>query len=301
MRCKPLSCLITAILTFACISKAQTAERYLVMEGTTAEIHVFNVSDDTEVAIIKAGAKPSSAAISGNGRLAFVANLNSEHISVLDLTIEAEIKPIRIVRFPQLALSPDGTTIAGADIDDCKLKLIDAASFNITKEIDLSNQFGDNSTAFCALSFGTPVFVGNSLYLNTGFGVGAVDLTSGTVSLVGGSGQGRFDFNQNLTGTMDGKFVVATQSPGLQIIDPVSNAVVRTLNGFFVCVSASNNPSTPDVVFTIRNSASGAVFSAIDVSTGQILGDVAVPGPFLDTRSAIASNGDSTRAYLGAT
>jgi hypothetical protein len=43
---------------------------------------------------------------SPNHRLAFVANLNSGLISVLDLVIGAEIKPIRIVRLAQSARAP---------------------------------------------------------------------------------------------------------------------------------------------------------------------------------------------------
>jgi WD40 repeat protein len=281
-------------------SFGQSAERYLVMEGTTAQVHVFNVSDNVEVATIKAGAKPSSAVISGDGRLAFVANLNSEHISVIDFTVQAEIKPIRIIRFTQLAATPDGTTIIGGDIDDSKLKLIDAASLTITREIDLNGKFGDPGNPF-DLNFGTPVLVGNSVYLNTNFGVGAVDLATGTVSLVGGAGPGNGAFNQNLAGTVDGKFIAAVRGDGLKVIDTASNAVVRGINGFFAAVAASNNTATPDVVFVVRRAAGVALFSIIDVSTGQILSDVPLPIAFADIRTAIAVNGDSTRVYLGAT
>ncbi|HEY6252459.1 MAG TPA: hypothetical protein VI685_21090 [Candidatus Angelobacter sp.] len=46
MRSKPLSSLITAILVFTCISQAQTAERYIVLESATAKAHILNVSDN---------------------------------------------------------------------------------------------------------------------------------------------------------------------------------------------------------------------------------------------------------------
>src|SRR5882672_3544602 len=110
----------------------QTPERYIVLEGNTALAHVFNVSDNAEVATIKTGATPFSAVISGDGRLAFVSNINSEHVSVIDLTIQAEIKPIRSARLGELTVTSNGSTIVGADLDDNKLKFIDAASLNVT-------------------------------------------------------------------------------------------------------------------------------------------------------------------------
>src|SRR5437764_7868663 len=133
---KTLSCsrllLFTAVfLIITASAHAQTTERYIVLEGTTALAHVFNASDNTEVAAIKVGNTPNGAVLSGDGRLAFVANLNSEHLSVIDLTIQAEIKRIHGVRVAQLALMPDGSTIVGADFDDKKLKLVDAATLSV--------------------------------------------------------------------------------------------------------------------------------------------------------------------------
>src|SRR4029077_10097758 len=80
----------------------QTAERYIVLDSTSSRAHVFNVADDLEIASIQTGTSANSVAISPNGRLAFVASLNGQFVSVIDLTIQSEIRRIRGVRADQL-------------------------------------------------------------------------------------------------------------------------------------------------------------------------------------------------------
>jgi len=290
------------VATLCLMSKAagQAPERYIVLEGNTALAHVFNVSDNTEVATIKTGATPISAVISGDGRLAFVSNINSEHVSVIDLTIQAEIKLIRPLRLGELAVTADGSTIIGADVDDNKLKFINAATLNVSREIDLNGKFGDDP-ANLDLAFGPPVIVGNTVYLNTNFELGAMDVTTASVTLIDTNAPGMQIFTQTLAGTMDGKFVVAVREGALVVIDTSTNLAVRSFPGFFACVAATSNPASPDTVFVVRNTPSGAAFTILDVSTGQFLSDVPIPGAFADFRTQIASNGGSAKAYVGAT
>jgi hypothetical protein len=298
---RALAVLFTMFLLFSSSAFTQTADRYIVLEGTTALAHVYNASDNTEVAAIKAGNTPSGAVLSGNGRLAFVANVNSEYVSVIDLTIQSEIRRIRGLRVGQLALTPDGSTVIGADLDDSKLKLIDAATFNVTQMFDLNGKFGDDPNDLFDLTFGVPVLVGNKVYLNTNFGVGALDLGTGTVALVSTTTFGRNDFFHNIAATADRRFVAAVRGDALLVIDPASNTVVRSLPGFFACVVASNNPAAPDVVFVVRGTGGSTFFSSLDVSTGQFLEDLPLPQAFADTRTQIATNADSSKAYVGAT
>src|SRR5258708_34576894 len=57
-----------------------------------------------------AGTAPAGAAISPNGRIAYVGNVNSTYVPVTDLTINAEIARIRGARASHnLALTADGT------------------------------------------------------------------------------------------------------------------------------------------------------------------------------------------------
>jgi hypothetical protein len=293
-----------AVLCFAAIfcanALAQTPERYLVLEGTTALAHVYNVSDNTEVAAVKVGNTPTGAVITGGGRLAVVANLNSNYLSVIDLTLKAEIKRLRGIRFGLMAVSADGSTIIGADIDDQKLKLIDAASFNLTQAFNLNGKFGDDPNNPFDLSLAFPVILGNQVYLNTNFAVGAVDLTSGAVTLISTPTTGRNVFTHNIAATLDGKFVAAARAGSLLVIDPTANTVVQTFPGFFSSVVASHNPATPELVYVVRLTAAGLVFSSLDLSTGQFLTDVPLPAGFTDARTDIGLNADESKAYIAA-
>jgi hypothetical protein len=301
---KPLSRAL-AVLSFVAISfsnaSSQTTDRYIVLEGTTALAHVYNASDNTEIATVKVGNTPSGALISGGGRLAFVANLNSEYLSVIDLTLQAEIRRLRGIRFGQMALSADGSTIIGGDIDDEKLKLIDAATFKVTHSFNLNGQFGDDPNSPFDLSFGFPAILGSQVYLNTNFALGAVDLNTGTVTQISSVGSGRSVFNHNIAATADGKFVAASRAGALLVIDPASNTVVQTFSGFFAAVVASTNPATPDVVFVIRRTGLGAFLSSLDLSTGQFIADVALPPAFADPRTELITNNDGSKVFLGAT
>src|SRR5580765_6714601 len=77
---------------------AQTAEHYVVLDGVTSQARVLNASDNTQIAAIQAATTANAIAISPNGRRAFVAGLNGQFVSVIDLSIQAEIKRIRGIR-----------------------------------------------------------------------------------------------------------------------------------------------------------------------------------------------------------
>src|ERR1700756_644534 len=89
-------------LLFHLNSVGQTSEKYIVLDGITGKAHVLSASDNAEISAIQSGATANSIAISPNGRLAFVANLNGQFVSVIDLTIQNEIRRIRGVRADQI-------------------------------------------------------------------------------------------------------------------------------------------------------------------------------------------------------
>src|SRR5258708_18556571 len=58
---------------------------------------------------------PYTTLFRSNGRLAFVAALANQYVSVLDLTINAEVRRIRDFGPEQLAMSADGTRIVRSE------------------------------------------------------------------------------------------------------------------------------------------------------------------------------------------
>ena len=109
---------ITALLLTTIAMWGEAAQRYVVLDGFSGVARVHNASDNSEVAVIRAGPLPNSAVISPNGRLVFVAAEASQYVSVIDLTIQAEIKRIRDVGPDQLAMSADGKKIVATSFPD---------------------------------------------------------------------------------------------------------------------------------------------------------------------------------------
>lgn len=298
------------ILVFCGITAAQTSDRYIVLDFNTALAHVFDLASNTEVATIKVGTSPNSVVISPNGRLAFVADLNANFISVVDLTIAAEIKRIRNVRVSQLAISADGTTLVGVDVDDDGITVIDADSFAVRQTISFNGQLGDDPAFNGDAGASNPAIVGNRVFLSTFFDFGVIDLGTGTVTDLGstpGTNDGS-DLSASVSAvTADGKFVIINRAGALLVIDPTTNAVIRSIPlGFVFSVSASRNATDPTKIFgyVLRSTGPTRNFTVIDLSSGSptfgtVVGDLALPAAFnIDIHCHIGPNADGTRAVL---
>ncbi len=74
------------------------------------------------------GASPSNVVIAPNGRLEFVANINGSYISVVDLTIQAEIARIRDVNGWSIAITSDGQKLVSVGHGRDELDVIDIAT-----------------------------------------------------------------------------------------------------------------------------------------------------------------------------
>ncbi|HEU5415637.1 MAG TPA: cytochrome D1 domain-containing protein [Candidatus Angelobacter sp.] len=285
-------------------ASAQTAERYAVMDGTSGMARIFNVSDNTQVAAIQTGPTPNSVVFSPDGRLAYVANLNGQYVSVIDMAIQAEIKRIRPVRVDQLAITADGKTIIGTDLDDESITLIDAASLSFTRTISLNGLAGDDPNSF-DLFFNNPVVFGNKLFLNTSSDVVAVDLgTSAVTPLSGPADSFFFQSAENLAISPDGKLLSAIRSGGLVVISTVTNATFTTVPfDFAVSVTSGPNPLNPgQTVAYVANfnfSRPGLVVDVVDLPFGDILAEVQLPaGVPAGQQTMISLNPSGSRAFI---
>ena len=300
------SALFTAAICVLAVVSAtgQTAERYAVMDGTSGMARIFNVSDNTQVAAIQTGPTPNSVVFSPDGRLAYVANLNGQYVSVIDMAIQAEIKRIRPVRVDQLAITADGKTIIGTDLDDESITLIDAASLSFTRTISLNGLAGDDPNSF-DLFFNNPVVFGNKLFLNTSSDVVAVDLgTSAVTPLSGPADSFFFQSAENLAISPDGKLLSAIRSGGLVVISTVTNATFTTVPfDFAVSVTSGPNPLNPgQTVAYVANfnfSRPGLVVDVVDLPFGDILAEVQLPaGVPAGQQTMISLNPSGSRAFI---
>lgn len=305
---KVVSLLLALTFLISLRAPGQTAERYIVLDSTSDRAHVFNVADDLEIASIQTGTTANSAVISPNGRLAFVASLNGQFVSVIDLTLQSEIRRIRGVRADQIAISPDGKKVVVTDVEDELIKIIDTSTLTVSKQISLNGQAGDDPNSV-DLFFNNPVISGNKVYLNTSSDIVSVDLTTGTVTPL--SGPDDFFFFQsaeNAAVTPDGKSLLAIRLNGLVVIDTATNATVTTIPFVFAFgVAAAPHPTDPSkVVGLVMNFGplGQTLLSMIDVTQGSItfgqtLGEVSMPaGVPIGQNTMVTANGQGTRAYV---
>ena len=198
----------------------QTApvERYLLSDFSTAQIHVLNVADDTEVATVLAGGSPAFMAVSPNGRIVYVSNINSNHISVIDLTLNppAEVARIEGVHVRPMALNGDGTRLVGfgfADVNNTNfVSVIDTSTLQVVNSVPLPDTGLDPRAL---------VVVGNTAYLQAGTantGVYAVDLGAGTVSRIANTSTGGVPAGSSMAATPDGKYVVALRVAPAEVL-----------------------------------------------------------------------------------
>src|SRR5262249_32822385 len=150
----------------------QTAERYVTLDLNRALAHVFDATTNTEVAALKVGNGPNSIVIATNGRIAFVSHFFSDYVSVIDLTIRAELKRTANILVSQLAISADGATVVGTDKSDDGITVIDANTLSVIRTISFNGRLGDDPN-FDGDAFATnPVLAGNRVYLETEFDFG---------------------------------------------------------------------------------------------------------------------------------
>jgi len=295
-----------ATLILASTAIGQTADRYVALDFNTALAHVFDFATNTETATLKVGASPTSIVMSPNGRLAFVANQNSNYLSVIDLTIGAEIKRIHNVRIAQLAISTDGATVVGTDALDDGITVIDANTLSVTQTISTNGKLGDSpGNGDAGLS--NPVIVGNKVFLEGQFDFGVIDLGTGTVTDLGSTPAHNpfVGFVSDFSAvTADGKFVIISRRNAVLIIDTATNAVVKSIPvDLAFSVSASRNASNATKIYgyMLRGAS---IFSVIDLSAGSptfgtIIGNLLLPAAFpFDVEAHIGPNSDGTRVVL---
>ncbi len=316
-----------ALLCFAPpVASGQAAERYVVVDRPTSTLRSFNVSDDAPAGAVTTGVNPDAVVVSPNGRLAFVANLNSDYVSVIDLTINAEVARIGHLRARNLALNADGTRLVvplNAPYQE-EVAIVDTATLSVLERVHLNGQVGDNPAQNDIL-LGPVVIAGNRAYLNpqgatsssglVPLPVVVIDLTSYAVSTIVGSNIGQAPLDSSIAGTPDGNTVVATR------IGAAQSLIINTNTGTFQAVSlgslcaamaVTRSSGDPDGIYAYvvcLNLGSIPLIKVMDLNPGSSAFGQLVPGanatlPFpsassLDANSfvEIALTADSNRAY----
>ena len=252
-----------------------------------------------------------------NGRIAFAPR--SASISVVDLSLKAEIRRIPVaVNYP-LVLSPDGSKLV-AVLNDT-INIIDTTTFQYTT-VNLNGLVGDDPTKSNDIVAGAPAIVGHTAYFNPtglingsltdGIPLIAVDLDTNSVSTIAlpttarGTQVGFELVRLTIAATPDGRYVVAARADGTVIYDLNSSSVVarETTVTSPRLVATPRDAGNPNM-FAYEVTSSG-VLSVIDLRTGSsTFGSIiatansATPDPYFSSpsiqSSSILVSGDGSK------
>jgi hypothetical protein len=291
---------------------AQPTERYLVADRFTATVRSFNVADDAAVGSVRAGTTPDHIAVSPNGRVAFVANLNGFYISVVDLTLDAEIARIQGLRARYLALNAAGTRLVASLVNGDSVAVIDTSDFSVLQTVSLDGPGGGAPGADDINPVGV-VVVGNQAYVNPLVGgrpFFVIDLTTYSVTTIGGV-PGPAPAGDSIAATPNGSHVVALRAgptPRVVTIDTSTNTVVAQLTPGFVmwALAVTRDAADPEGIFgyVVTGGAPNLNIQVLDLNPGspgfgQFVGGAVAQLPFANSANnlEIALTSDGSTAY----
>ncbi|MGB9103521.1 MAG: hypothetical protein WCC59_02075, partial [Terriglobales bacterium] len=308
--------------------------RFLVTERGLGQLRIYNPSGNTQVgqptAVITT---PIATALSPNRRLAFVASLNANAISVADLSIQREIYRIRGVRAANIGITADCTRLVAPLYANDAVAIIDAATFQVLQTVNLNGLVGD-STTVGDISFGGMVMVGSKAYIDLFAGaapavnpvvvIDASAAPSATPVFVtgvlgqGAGGAGGSPGYSTIAATPDGQYVLAVRNVSacgnacpLEMISISSNSVVGqvlTSTDTAAIVNTGSkiaiSPSNPNGVFGYYSQ--GARLRVIDLrptvagapnpNFGKVLATAPVSLPFGPTYLSVSSDANTVYA-----
>ncbi|MGB9106043.1 MAG: hypothetical protein WCC59_14885, partial [Terriglobales bacterium] len=262
------------------------------------------------------GASPANVVIAPNGRLAFVANVNGSYISVVDLTIQAEIARIRDVRAFSLDITSDGQKLVAVGQFNDELDVVDIATLAVTR-ISLDGKVGDavgvndigpfslamvGSRAYIANTFG-PVIVVNlanpaSPVITTVAGTAALlALHAGHQVAATPDGSTVAVFDRLKTGGSALVYLINTST------NTLSQAVTTTFGGPRT-IAIARNPNAASGVVAFLGFLNGSI-RVLDLRNGsgtfgQVLaGSLALGSPVTDM--ALTPDGNTLQAVNGVT
>ena len=231
----PLMAVVVASVLAACATPSATnsqSERLaLVTSETDGNVVVVDLRTEKTVTVLPTGKVPHAMAITPGGKI-FVNNRGTKELTIIDgmaMTVVGAI-PLPATSF-QLAMSPDGKTLAVAYLDALKLTLVDVASGTIVKTIDVAAvPVGGFKGAMMKHPYWTPdgrfVYVADA----ANKAIAKVDVAQGKVAktlAIDG-------VNHYLHPSPDGKLLYAVNEKrgggtSLVLIDAATDAIVKDL------------------------------------------------------------------------
>jgi uncharacterized repeat protein (TIGR01451 family) len=303
----------TASASATVLPSAGTSERYLLTDRNSPSVLEYDTATNTLQATAHAGSTPEGIAISPNGRLAFVGNLNSNYVSVIDLTLNAEIARIRGVRaFRHLALNGDGTKLVVPNLNLDEVDIIDTSTFQILSRVSINGLVGDDPNNPNDIGNAGVVTAGNFAYIDTNnvvtgtpTRIAVIDLTTFAASSIPGTNVGSAGARDQIAATPDGRWVVVPRRgpASLLIIDAARNILTQTVNlaANPFAITITRDAGDLNGVFGYVTTRAGAVnaVSVLDlrstsVTFGQLVtgAQITIPAPLNPSKIGITADGN---------
>ncbi len=194
--------LFIAVL-LACLCAPLAAQENYLVSTADGTLSLYDLTTNTSITSVK-GTGLSDVLPGPNTRLAFA--LNSDYLSVIDTTVQREVRRLTAVNGLSAALTPDGKLLLVAGLDGF-LRVVDTAQLTVVHTVSLLPILGANPT-------GSVVIAANKAYVfpfaSALSNVAVVDLTSYSVSSVA-LPAGYFLGQSLAAATPDGNTIVTTE------------------------------------------------------------------------------------------
>lgn len=296
--------LLSAFVSHSSAQSPQPFSGYFVSDFVDFNIRLFNASDQL-VATYRAGGFPAAILVSPNGRLAYVANVESPYISVLDLTIAAEIR--RIQNIPRttcnsgaqcIAMSKDGTRLVVAGVSPTFVPLlssVNTADFSQKQGFIQSAACDPNNTSNC-LPVSVAVAAGKA-YLNprqqvTNFSLSlpisiinlnALQPSPVPLSTVPIAGTAAGFPSGPIVATLDESYVVAIQGNTLMLVRTADDSLVQSVappaNVLLTALAVGAGQGAAGTIYGVGvDNNSNVIVSLYSIANGQLqAGPVSAP------------------------
>jgi len=233
------------------------------------------------VATIHVGLNPIAVAMSADGTLAYVANLNSNTLSVIDTEIDAVVATVAAGPTPRdVEVTPDGRFVLVTNQSTNRVTVLDAANYSVVASIPV----GMFPCAIAIDPEGKAAYVTNRLSND----VSIIDLTTFQVTNVPVG-----TFACDVMVSPDGRWAVVTNrlSGNVTFIDTVTQVAVAT-------VATGTNPQ--GVAFDPHGTkayvTNATSVSVIDMRSFTVIGSIT---NVVSGTCAVAATMDMNRGHLG--
>lgn len=298
-----LGLVIAALLV--CVSRPLPAQENYLVSTIDGTLSLYDLTTNTSITSAK-GTGLSDVLAGPNRRLAFA--LNSDYLSVMDTTIQREVRRLTDVNGLQGAMTPDGKLLIVAGLDGY-LRVVDTAQLTVVRKVSLLSILGANPS-------GSVVIAANKAYVfpfaGTLSNVAVVDLTTYSVSSIA-LPAGYFLGQDLAAATPDGTSIVTVEVENrdalfhVLVISTVSNVIVgdflQNSNitwSYSLAITPNNDPSQLFGYFALQIAGSDAI-AALDLrpnspTYGFVLEPTAVSSAFAP--AAVAVNSDGSRVIM---